>query len=133
MLYIPKIRDYLKILTDDKVKDFVAINFGEYFKFIREKLYRKLSEEQNLRKVAESLYIFLIRPDEVEKYVEMIQSSSSENCSCHSNIRILNLFDPDLQLINTKSKIKNKLKELLSELKKFKVNISLRVKQKKRS
>ena len=80
MLYIPKIRDYLKILTDDKVKDFVAINFGEYFKFIREKSYWKLSEEQNLRKVVESLYIFLIRPDEVEKYVEMIQSSSSENC-----------------------------------------------------
>ena len=80
MLYIPKIRDYLKILTDAKVKDFVAINFGEYFKFIREKLYWKLSEEQNLRKVVESLYIFLIRPDEVEKYVEMIQSSSSENC-----------------------------------------------------
>ena len=80
MLYIPKIRDYLKILTDDKVKDFVAINFGEYFKFIRGKLYWKLSEEQNLRKVVESLYIFLIRPDEVEKYVEMIQSSSSENC-----------------------------------------------------
>ena len=80
MLYIPKIRDYLKILTDDKVKDFVAINFGEYFKFIREKLYWKLSEEQDLRKVVESLYIFLTRPDEVEKYVEMIQSSSSENC-----------------------------------------------------
>ena len=80
MLYIPKIRDYLKILTDDKVKDFVAINFGEYFKFIREKLYWKLSEEQDLRKVVESLYIFLTRHDEVEKYVEMIQSSSSENC-----------------------------------------------------
>ena len=80
MLYIPKIRDYLKILTDDKVKDFVAINFGEYFKFIREKLYWKLSKEQNLSKVAESLYIFLTRPDEVEKYVEMVQSSSSDNC-----------------------------------------------------
>ena len=31
---------------------------------------------------------------------------------------ILNLFDPELQLINTKLMIKNKLKELLSELKK---------------
>ena len=36
MLYIPKIDDYLKILTDEAVKDFVAINFSEYCKFIRE-------------------------------------------------------------------------------------------------
>ena len=35
MLYVPKIDDYLKILTDEKVKDFVAINFSEYFKSIR--------------------------------------------------------------------------------------------------
>ena len=42
------------MLTDEKVKDFVAINFSEYFKSRREKLYSKLSEEQNLRKVAES-------------------------------------------------------------------------------
>ena len=32
---------YLKILTDGEVKDPVAKNFAEYFKFIR--------EEQNLR------------------------------------------------------------------------------------
>ena len=32
-----------------------------------------------------------------------------------------NLFDPELHLINTKPEIKNKLKALLSELKKFKV------------
>ena len=44
MFYIPKIDNYLKILTDEEVKDFVAINFSEYFKSI--------SEEQNLRKVA---------------------------------------------------------------------------------
>ena len=50
-MYVPKIGDYLKIMTDDEVKDFVVINFGEYF-----------------RKVAESLYIFLTTPDEVEKY-----------------------------------------------------------------
>ena len=37
MLYIPKIGDYLKILTDDEVKDFVAINFSEYFKSTRDK------------------------------------------------------------------------------------------------
>ena len=58
MLYIPKIDDYLKILTDKKVKDFVAINFSEYFKFIKEK--------QNIREVAKLLYIFLTTPDEVE-------------------------------------------------------------------
>ena len=57
MLYIPKIDDYLKILTDDEVKDFVVINFSEYFKSIR--------EEQNLRKVATSLYIFLTIPNEI--------------------------------------------------------------------
>ena len=38
----------------------------------------------------------------------------------HYNVEILNIFDPELQLINTKPMIKNKLKELLSELKKFK-------------
>ena len=40
MLYIPKIDGYLKILTDEEVTDFVAINLSEYFKSIR--------EEQNL-------------------------------------------------------------------------------------
>ena len=29
MLYIPTIADYLKILTDEEVKDFVLTNFGE--------------------------------------------------------------------------------------------------------
>ena len=41
------------------------------------------------------------------------------------NIEILNLFDPELQLINTKTVIKSKLKELLSDLKKFKVQTIL--------
>ena len=36
MLYIPKTDDYLKIWTDEEVKDFVAINFSEYLKSIRE-------------------------------------------------------------------------------------------------
>ena len=44
------------------MKNFVAINFSEYFKSTR--------EEQNLGKVAKSLYIFLTTPDEVEKYVQ---------------------------------------------------------------
>ena len=73
MLYTPKIGDYLKISTDDEVKDFACINFGEYFKPTKEKLYSKLNEEQNLGKVAQLLYIFPSAFDEVEKYVEMIQ------------------------------------------------------------
>ena len=36
-------------------------------------------------------------------------------------VEILNLFDPELQLVNTKPMIKNKLKEFLSEMKNFKV------------
>ena len=100
MLYIPKIDDYWEILTDEEVKDFVAINFSE-----------SIREEQNLKKVAKSLDTFLTTPDEV-------QSNSSDNCVHHYNVEILNLFDPELQLINTKLVIKNKLKELLSELKK---------------
>ena len=77
-------------MTDEDVKDFVALNFSEYFKSIR--------EEQTFRKVTKLLYIFLTAPDEVEKYV---QSSSSDNCIHHYNVEILSLFDPELQLINT--------------------------------
>ena len=79
MLCNPKIYDYLKILTDEEIKDFVAINFSEYFKSTREKLYSKLNEGQNLRKVAKRLYIFLKKPDEVEKCLEIMQSNSSDN------------------------------------------------------
>ena len=32
MLYFLKTDDYLKILTDEEVKDFVAINLSGYFK-----------------------------------------------------------------------------------------------------
>ena len=67
-------------MTDDKVKDFVIMNFGEYFQSMREKLYSELCEEQNLRKIGESLYIFLTTPDEVEKYVKVTQSNSSDSC-----------------------------------------------------
>ena len=81
MLHIPKIDDYLKISTDEEVKGFVATKFSEYFKFVR---------EQNLRKVAKLLYIFLTTPDEVKKYV---QSNSSDNCRHHYNVEILNIFD----------------------------------------
>ena len=36
MLYIQKIDECLKILTDEEVEDFIAINFSECFKSIRE-------------------------------------------------------------------------------------------------
>ena len=120
-MYISKIDDYLKVLTDEEVKDFVTINFSVYFKSIR--------EEQNFRKVAKLLYTFLTILDELEKY---LQSNSSDNCVHHYNVDILNLFDPELQLINTKPVIKNKLKELLSELKNFKVQTILVLDYKKR-
>ena len=121
MLFIPKIGDYVKILADDEVKDFVDINFSEYFKSTREKLLYKLSDKENLRKVAESLYIFLTTSDEAEKYVETMLSNSSDEYVHLYNLEIINLFDPELQLIHTKPMIKNKLKELLSELKEIKV------------
>ena len=54
-----------------------------------------------------------------------MQPNSSDNCIHHYNVEILNLFDPELQLINTKPVIKNKLKGLLSELKKSKVHTIL--------
>ena len=102
MLYIPNIDDYLKILTDEEVKDFVAINFSEYFK--------STTEEQNLRKIAKLLYIFLTTHEEVEKY---IQFNSSDNCIHHYNVEIFNIFHPELQLINTKPMTKYKLKRIL--------------------
>ena len=46
---------------------------------------------------------------------------------------MLNILDPELQLINTKPMIKNKLKELLSELKKFKVETVLVVDYEKKN
>ena len=98
MLYIPKIDDYLKILTDEEVKDFVAINFNEYLKSTGERLYSKLNKEQNRKKVAESFYIFLKTPDEVEKYVETMQSNSPDNCVYCFNVEMLSLFDSELQL-----------------------------------
>ena len=62
-----------------------------------------------------------------------MQSNSSDNCVHHYNVEILNLFDLELQLINTKPVIKNKLKELLSELKKFKIQTILVLHYKKRN
>ena len=91
MLYIPKIDDYLEIVTDEEVKNFVVKTFTE-----------NIRKKENLITDAKSLYIFLITPN---NYVH------------HYHPKILNLFDPGLQLINTKPVIKSKLKELLSQLK----------------
>ena len=51
----------------------------------------------------------------------------------HYNIKVLNLSDRDLQLIKTSPIIKSKLKELLSELKKFRVQSILVLEYKKRN
>ena len=125
MLYIPKIDGCLKILTDEEVKDFVAINFSKYFKSTRKKLYSKLSEEQNLRKVVKFLYVFLTTSNEVEEYVKKSQSNSSDYCVHYYNIEFLNIFDLELRMTKNKPINKNKLKELLSELKKFKIQTIL--------
>ena len=47
-----------------------------------------------------------------------MQSDSSDNFVHRYNIETLNLFDPELQLINNKPMFEKKLKELLRELKK---------------
>ena len=52
MFYISKIDDYLKILSNEEVKDLAAISSSEYFTSTRKNLYFKLNEDQNLRKVA---------------------------------------------------------------------------------
>ena len=48
-----------------------------------------------------------------------MQSNSSDWSECYDNIKVLNLFDPYLQMINTKFIIKSKLKDLVSHLRKF--------------
>ena len=97
------------------MKDFVAINFSESRK-----------KGQNLKKVTKSFHIFLTRSDEV-------QPNSFDNCIHLYNVKISNLFDPELQLIITKSVIKNKLKGFLSELKKLKFGTVLVLDYKKRN
>ena len=58
MLCMPKITDYLKILTDEEVKHFVIINFGECFKSTRELLYSNLGEEKVLEKLLNRFILF---------------------------------------------------------------------------
>ena len=62
-----------------------------------------------------------------------MQSSLSDKYVHRYNIEILNLFDSELQLISAKTIIKNKLKELLSELKKFTVQTILFLEYQKRN
>ena len=62
-----------------------------------------------------------------------MQSNSYNNCIHQYNAEILNIFNPELQLINTKPMFNNKLKEFLNELKKFKVRIVLVLDYKKRN
>ena len=82
------------------MKDFVVINFDEFFKYTKETLYSKLGKK-------------------IPEEKTMMQSISSGNCVYVYNTRIVNLFDPELHLINTKSLIKNKLKDSLGELTNF--------------
>ena len=62
-----------------------------------------------------------------------MQSHSSDNCVHCYEIEILNLVDPELQLMNTKAMINYKLKALLNEMKKFKVQTILALDDKKRN
>ena len=48
---------------------------------------------------------------------------------CTYNIKILNSFNPELKLTNTKFVIKNKLKHFLNELRDFKFAITLVLKK----
>ena len=71
---------------------------------------KNCNETVRKEEIAKSLYFFI-----------PTQLNSFDNCVHHYNVETLNLFDSELQLINTKPMIKNKLKELLNESKKFKV------------
>ena len=62
-----------------------------------------------------------------------MQSNSCDNFIHCYDVEILNIFDPELQLVNTKPMIKSKLKELVSELKKFKVQTILALDYKERN
>ena len=77
---------------DEEVKDFVLMNFGEYFKSVREKLYCKLSEEKHLRKVAELFYSFLTTPDEVGKYAKLIEKTSEVQKLSFSQVLLIILY-----------------------------------------
>ena len=62
--------------------------------------------KKKIRKITKSLYIFPKISHEGKKFVAMMQSSYSGNCMYHYHIKSLNRFDQELQLINTKPRIK---------------------------
>ena len=62
-----------------------------------------------------------------------METDYSDNFVHQYNVKTLNPFDQELQLINTNPLIKNKLKELLNEMKKFKVSAILLLGYKKRN
>ena len=62
-----------------------------------------------------------------------MQSNYFNNCIHRYDVEICNIFDLELQLINIKPMIKIKLKELSSELKKFKGQTILVLDYKKRN
>ena len=62
-----------------------------------------------------------------------MQSNSSDHYVHHYNVEILICFNPELQLINTKAAIKDKIKKLLSELKNSEVQTILVLDYKKRN
>ena len=82
-------------------------------------MYSKLIKEKILRKVTESIYVFLTTPDGIKKYFEIIQLNSSDKYVHRYSFDSFNTFGPELQLFNTKLMTKNKLKRFLGELEKF--------------
>ena len=60
-----------------------------------------------------------------------METSSFDNCVRNQSIEILNIFYPELQLINIKTIIENKLKDFLGEFKKFKTQTILVLEYKK--
>ena len=66
-------------MTDEVVKDFAAINFSEYSKSIR--------EEQNLRKVAKSLYIF--QTFKVQTILFLDYKKRNDRKIFHSNAKLI--------------------------------------------
>ena len=82
-----------------------------------------MREEENIRKVAKSLHIFLATPNEIEKYVEIMQSNSSENCLHCYKLRFWLFLIQNYDWLPINQWLK--AKELLSEFKQFKVQTIL--------
>ena len=86
ILYVPKIVDYLKILTDEELKDLVAISFSEYFKSTVENCF--LNEVKNKILVKLLNCICLTALEEVEKFAKIKQSNSPDKYVRRYNIEL---------------------------------------------